>query len=78
MIWHWCDRSVFLAQRDLSQPEGSKANRMAWWYEPQWVPAGCRAHQMLSRDPLHLEPSLVWPDCCRKHGWIRNGIWTPA
>lgn len=31
-------------------------------------------HTLVSLEPLHLEPSLLWP-CCRKHGFIREGRW---
>lgn len=42
-----------------------------------WVAAGTHAHQLISRDPLHLEPSLLWR-CCGLHGWVRGGEWTSA
>jgi hypothetical protein len=29
---------------------------------------------IVSRDPLHIEPSIKW-DCCGKHGFIRDGQW---
>lgn len=32
-------------------------------------------HTLVSVDPLHLEPSLLW-ECCGKHGFIREGVWT--
>jgi len=40
---------------------------------PQW--------QVLSLDPLHLEPSILCsPDKggCGNHGWIRDGMWVEA
>lgn len=42
-----------------------------------WVAANTEAHTLLSRDPLHLEPSLLWR-CCGLHGWVRGGRWTAA
>ncbi|MEU4168851.1 hypothetical protein AB0F46_18485 [Streptomyces sp. NPDC026665] len=42
-----------------------------------WVAAGTGAHTLVSRDPLHLEPSLLWR-CCDLHGFVRNGVWIPA
>jgi hypothetical protein len=33
----------------------------------------CPNHQLVSLDPLHLEPSLILP--CGVHGWIRGGAW---
>lgn len=32
-------------------------------------------HTLVSLEPLHLEPSLLW-NCCGKHGFIRDGRWT--
>ncbi len=43
----------------------------------RWEGAGTADHQMPSRTPLHLEPSLLWP-CCGLHGWVREGRWLPA
>lgn len=43
----------------------------------RWVGAGTDGHDLLARDPLHLEPSLPWP-CCGLHGWLRQGTWEPA
>ncbi|MFI6249058.1 hypothetical protein [Streptomyces sp. NPDC051016] len=42
-----------------------------------WVAAGTSLHTLVSRDPLHLEPSLLW-NCCGLHGYVRSGQWTPA
>jgi hypothetical protein len=49
------------------------------WCEARecWLVAGTRAHQLVSAEPLHLEPSLLWR-CCGRHGWIRGGRWVPA
>ena len=44
---------------------------------PRWMAAGVIRHTLVSSEPLHLEPSLLWP-CCEKHGFIRDGKWTPA
>lgn len=44
-------------------------------FEDRWKGAGVRAHTLLSRDPLHLEPSLLWDACCGLHGFIRGGAW---
>ncbi|MET7479523.1 hypothetical protein ABZT17_34890 [Streptomyces sp. NPDC005648] len=43
----------------------------------QWVGAGTSKHTLISRDPLHLEPSLLWR-CCDIHGFVRGGVWIPA
>jgi hypothetical protein len=42
-----------------------------------WVAAGTRVHTLVSREPLHLEPSLLWA-CCGLHGWVRDGKWISA
>jgi hypothetical protein len=42
-----------------------------------WLVSGTRGHTLVSRDPLHLEPSLLWA-CCGMHGWIRDGRWQAA
>lgn len=44
----------------------------------QWSWAGTGAHTLVSRVPLHLEPSIGWMSCCGRHGWIRNGLWEPT
>lgn len=44
---------------------------------PRWMAAGVINHTLISTDPLHLEPSLLWP-CCGKHGYIREDRWTTA
>ena len=31
-------------------------------------------HQIISTDPLHIEPSILCEDC-GIHGWVRNGQW---
>jgi hypothetical protein len=42
-----------------------------------WVAAGTGAHTLVARDPLHLEPSLLW-NCCGLHGFVRDGQWISA
>lgn len=74
LIWHWCDRTVAIA----NDKRDGITDRQQWWYEPRWVPAGGAGHDLIARDPLHLEPSLLWPDCCGKHGFVRDGRWVPA
>ncbi|GGX99720.1 hypothetical protein [Streptomyces fructofermentans] len=43
----------------------------------RWVAAGTSGHTLVAREPLHLEPSLLWK-CCGLHGWVRDGQWTSA
>jgi hypothetical protein len=63
-FWHWC-----------SALEGVPADRKV--HDGCWVAAGTSSHQLVSREPLHLEPSLLWK-CCGLHGWVRNGQWEAA
>lgn len=42
-----------------------------------WALAHVGKHDLISAEPLHLEPSILW-QCCGKHGWIRNGEWIDA
>lgn len=63
VFWHWC-----AALADVPE-ELTVSGR--------WVAAGTSAHSVLTREPLHLEPSLLW-SCCGLHGFVRNGQWTNA
>lgn len=49
------------------------------WCAPysRWVVQSTSEHTLVSRDPLHMEPSLLW-NCCGMHGWVHTGIWRPA
>ena len=47
-------------------------------YNPAWVWAGTGLHTLVSRHPLHLEPSIGWMTCCGSHGFIRGGQWIAA
>lgn len=62
LTWHWCTRQP----GDPDDVEGGR-----------WAAANVAAHDLVSIDPLHLEPSLLW-ECCGKHGWVRAGAWTDA
>lgn len=63
MFWHWCSaRADVPEERTVHGP---------------WVAAGTSAHTLVSREPLHLEPSLLWR-CCGTHGFVREGEWIPA
>jgi hypothetical protein len=44
---------------------------------PRWAYAVPGRHDLIADEPLHLEPSLLWP-CCGKHGFVRGGVWTEA
>lgn len=64
-IWHWCTRAKWLAD----------PSRDPLHCQPQWMVSGVAQHELVSLDPLHLEPSLYWPDCCGMHGFLRAGRW---
>lgn len=53
---------------------------LVWHWCPEidrWRAAGVGRHDLVKADPLHFEPSMLWP-CCGTHGWIRNGRWVPC
>ena len=67
-IWHDCDMSVAVdpaTVKDMSKVELVQG----------WKPTGVAKHELLSIEPLHLEPSVYWPACCGMHGFIRDGKW---
>lgn len=64
VFWHWC-KALEDVPAELKVHDGC------------WVAAGTSKHTLVSRDPLHLEPSLLW-QCCSLHGFVRNGVWIPA
>lgn len=42
---------------------------------------GGQHHQLVSEDPLHIEPSILCSgdvQVCGRHGWIRDGRWQDA
>lgn len=75
----WCMGSVLF---DIPEAQRHRSKK----------PDGTLTHvwQLVSRDPLHLEPSLLCralsgppgpdgkPTECGDHGWIRNGQWVNA
>jgi hypothetical protein len=63
-FWHWC-----------AALEGVPPERKV--HDGCWVAAGTGAHTLVSREPLHLEPSLL-SNCCGLHGFVRGGEWIPA
>lgn len=70
IVWHWCDHRLWAGREHFdAHPEE---------YPSGWVAAGAGLHQLVSADPLHLEPSAYWPDCCGLHGFIRSGAWVDA
>lgn len=43
---------------------------------PEWL-SGHITWQLISREPLHIEPSVLCR-ACNDHGFIRGGRWMPA
>lgn len=66
VVWHFCDHHLW-------------AGRSGYDAEPdhyrRWTPGAVGAHTLVGLDPLHLEPSVYWPECCGLHGFIREGRW---
>lgn len=67
-VWHPC--------RDGKPMPG------AIWLDIPELPADLRRDgrpvwQLVSREPLHVEPSVLCR-ACNDHGWIRNGRWEVA
>lgn len=67
LVWHYCDRNVWL-KNPKGDPDVARKSK-------GFTPAGAGLHTLVSIEPLHLEPSLYWPDCCGMHGFIRDGKW---
>lgn len=58
---HWCKRPGY--HIETGEP-----------LFPRYVLAGTGDHTVHSREPWHLEASLLCTDC-ELHGWIRDGRW---
>jgi hypothetical protein len=63
IVWHWC---VGVAPGPGPVVDAGR-----------WAAADLAAHTLVSLDPLHVEPSILW-NCCGRHGFIRNGRWADA
>ena len=67
----------------LADPDDTTGGQHLIWHwcteraPAQWRLGATSKHTLVSREPLHLEPSLRWP-CCGRHGFIRAGRWIPA
>jgi hypothetical protein len=86
---NWCDwwadltrltDEIFYGWPRNEDPADDEPNPHFWhWCDHfgHWIAAGTANHQLPSREPLHLEPSLLW-QCCGTHGFVRDGAWIPA
>lgn len=59
-IWHFCT----LKLGPTSVSPGSNFG---------WRPSGVDGRTLESLHPLTLTPSVYWPECCGKHGFITMG-----
>lgn len=65
-IWHDCTMALDPVRAEAAKHADDVAG---------WQPAGIAKHDLISIEPLHIEPSLFWPSCCGMHGFIRDGHW---
>lgn len=70
MVWHLCDHSLW-------ENDPTKTPELVHDTDG-WHPTGVGAHTLVTIEPLHIEASVYWPDCCGLHGWIRDGRWIDA
>lgn len=69
-FWHWCT--------GYAPGDGPTVDEDRHTVdEGRWMAASTTAHTLVAREPLHLEPSLLWR-CCGTHGYVRCGIWQPC
>ncbi|MGI5247755.1 hypothetical protein [Dactylosporangium sp. CA-139066] len=63
------------------EPERHGAEAFGFWHwctlGDRWAYAVAGKHDLIADEPLHLEPSILWP-CCGKHGFVRGGVWVEA
>ncbi len=61
----------------VDPPDGPNSGE-PWRIAPRLTrPNEPGGHQILSTDPLHIEPSILCTSC-GIHGWVRDGRWVPA
>lgn len=66
-VWHNCSMSIVQEKNPEATPLELSSG---------WKPAGVGAHELKTIEPLHIEPSVYWSECCGMHGWIRNGVYS--
>jgi hypothetical protein len=44
----------------------------------RWGWGSTALHTVLSTEPVTLDPSIGWQDCCGRHGFVREGVWHPT
>jgi len=71
---------AFVGIYAMPSPEAGNVLPTIWHWcteDGRWQGWGTRDHTLEAAEPLHLEPSLLWP-CCGLHGFIRDGKWVGA
>lgn len=82
----WFPGAVKLTDDTYAAAGDTPADTFVWHWcvaVDRWEGAMCSSHQLIAREPLHLEPSLACSynivadgaPSCPWHGWIRNGQW---
>lgn len=59
-VWHYCTEKLGPTSVAPSSNFG-------------WRPSGVEAHTLEQLEPITLSPSVYWPECCEKHGFITQG-----
>lgn len=67
-VWHNCTMELAI--------EKSKGDHIYPYGSIGWKPARPALHILITQEPLHIETSVHWPECCGMHGWIRDGKYT--
>lgn len=60
---------IYLAHR--GGPAGKYPNHGLRW-------GSTHKHQVLSLNPPSLVESIGWQECCGRHGYVKDGVWTPT
>lgn len=75
---------IYVAVGEAVKVGGKGSNVLVYhWHMPsegahRWSLSACGLHDVVSVDPLTLDPSLACEDGCPSHGYIREGVWRPV
>lgn len=78
LVFHDCDHNVMLGNATAAIAAGEERNIESIEAFIGWSMTGAGAHDLIAVDPLHIEASVYWPECCGIHGFIRDGRWVSA
>lgn len=74
--WPWNDHGE--SHNDIMWVHRCRAADGHEWLSPGRIDISTgQKHQLISRDPLHVEASVLCA-ICGDHGWIRDGRWVAA